>query len=214
MRKLLLFLVLLVVAVVAVLLLAPSFIPAGVYKDRIADAASTATGREVTIGGDVRFSFLPRLEVVAESVTVGNVPGGQSPYLAKVGELGIGIEIWPLLDNIVRVDRFTLADAEINLEVDRSGNGNWQFETASQDSEDIAAAANKSDASGYRVEDVSFNDVRLENAVITYRAADGTLETYEDVNLALALENLDSPLTADGSLKYAGETVELAATLA
>lgn len=208
MRKLFTGFIILIVLVVAALLVAPSFIPADVYKDRITQAASDATGREVGISGDMHFAFFPRFEVVAENVTVGNVPGGTADYFARIGALAIGIEVMPLLKGVVSIDRFELNAPEINLEVDRNGDGNWIFDSDGAPNNDQAVTEG-----GFELNNISLRNVRLVDGRITYRNAQGAVETYEDINIELDLADLDSPLSAKGSLRAKNELINIIATV-
>ena len=76
-------LVLLLVTAIAI----PFFIRIEDYKPQITAAVLDATGRELTIAGDIRLSVFPKLELEARQVTFSNVSEGRVPNMASLEEL-------------------------------------------------------------------------------------------------------------------------------
>ena len=76
MGKVLTTLVLLLVALVAAVLIGPSFVDWNQYKTEIAAEAKKATGRDLTVAGDVSLALLPSPALSAEKVSLANVQGG------------------------------------------------------------------------------------------------------------------------------------------
>ena len=130
MKKVLIALATLVVLIVVALLAAPFFIPVETYKTQIAQAAKDATGRELTIKGDMRLSLLPRLELEAEDVSFANVPGAAQADMVRLKKLLVQLQVLPLISGEVRIDSFVLVEPVIHLEIDKDGRPNWQFAEA------------------------------------------------------------------------------------
>src|ERR1700754_3425495 len=84
-----------------------------------------ATGRDVTIAGDVGVSYWPVLGLRAEDTTLANVEGGRAPAFIAADEIDIGVELRPLLDRQVVVRRLVLQRPQIALEVNTDGEPNW-----------------------------------------------------------------------------------------
>ena len=101
---------LLVVALVALVIAAPYFVPSSVYKDRIETSAEQALGRDVTLTGDVKVRFFPRIEAVAGEAEIANPKGFSEPQFASMTELRAAVKLIPLLMQRVEVDEFVLID--------------------------------------------------------------------------------------------------------
>ncbi len=213
MKKTLIAVAVILVVIVAGLLVAPAFIPVDTYKGQIQTAARDATGRELTIDGDISLSLLPRLAIEVENVSFANAPGAAEPQMASIEKLAVELQILPLLSREVKLDRLVLVRPNILLEVDAKGRPNWIFETA-QAKADTPSTAEPSqpDAAGggTAVANVALGEVRLEGGRLAYRdARSGAAYEVEDVNMDVSLASLDSPLKAEGGLVWNGKTVSL-----
>ena len=217
MKKTLIAVAAILVVVVVALFVAPAFIPVDTYREQIETAARDATGRELKVNGDISLSLLPRLAVEAEEVTFANAPGASEPQMASIEKLAVQLQIWPLLQREVKLDRLVLIGPKISLEVDAQGRPNWAFEapaggdgapsqsaseSRSRESSDVGASPGLSN--------IALGEVRLEGGQVSYRdAASGAAYTAEDINMDVNLPSLDSPLTADGGLVWNGKKVSL-----
>jgi uncharacterized protein involved in outer membrane biogenesis len=103
------------------------------YKDVIARVAKDATGRELTLGGDVhlRLSFWPTL-VVAD-VSLASAPWGSQPEMIRIHRIEAQLSLLRLLDGNVDLKRITMLGTDLLLETDASGVGNWELIPAEGD---------------------------------------------------------------------------------
>ncbi len=216
MKKLFLALTALVVLLLVAAVVAPFLIPADVYKDKIVQAAREATGRELSLNGDIKFNVLPRLELQAEDVAFANAPGATAPKMATLDELILELQIWPLLAGEVKVDSFVLVGPVINLEIDKSGRPNWEFDGAKD-----GGASSPSQTTGEQtaappsggaptLPEISLGDVRLVDGLVTFRdARGGEAIEISDIQMKLSLPDLDSAVRAEGSLVWNAEKLSL-----
>jgi len=77
----------LVILVVAAAAVVPSLID---WKQRVADAAEQATGRALTIEGDVSVSLLPTVAVDARGIRFANAPDADAPHMAELARKILG----------------------------------------------------------------------------------------------------------------------------
>jgi len=205
MKRLGLVLLILVAIIVGAAFILPAVIPASAYRDRVETAASDALNRDVSLGGDVGFTLLPRVQVVARDVTIANAEGFSAEPFAEMGEMRVGVELIPLISRRVEITEFVLVDPVIRLEQRRGGN-NWTF----ADPEAAPAPAPSGDGfvrqPGALPIDASFGDVRIQNAAIFYSDGSQTRE-ITGLDLAVALPSLDEPTAIDGSLSADGEAM-------
>ena len=210
MSRLITIIVGIVVLLAAVLVAVPMLVPADVYKQRIVALVKAQTGRDLSIGGKVGFSFFPRLAVKVENVSLSNAPWAKDREMASMREMRAALKVIPLFKGDVQIDSFVLVDPVIHLEVKSDGTPNWQFASTSPAPVQTAPSASTPSTSAPTLRQLSLGDVSIENGTATYRnQKTGASLAFEKVNLDLALPSLDDPFTADGSLVWNSERLSL-----
>lgn len=202
--------VILVVLVVGAAFVLPQFISVDTYKDRLVAEVKSATGRDLKISGSVHLSVLPHLAIDASQVSFSNVAGAQSKDMMTLGSLQVELELFPLINKTVVIDRFVLKDPVIALEVDKQGRPNWDFSAAKAPgaAAPAPAAAPAKPAAGGGTDLSSLGalrlgDVRLENGTISYLdQRTGQRTVIEKINSSVSLPDINSPFKVDGSALY------------
>ncbi|KPQ08208.1 MAG: AsmA protein [Rhodobacteraceae bacterium HLUCCA12] len=183
----------LVVLAVAALFLIPAERIAGVVAQRF----ETATGRQMTIAGDVRPSIFPVIGARVEDVSIANPPWADSTPMLQAESVDMGLDLAALLRGDFVVRRFEAVGPRILVERAEDGRLNWLFETPSSD-----AAPAPDEGGGTGLQGLS-----LERAVITDAAvrvidrAAGTDLQFEALDLTLSMPEFDGP----GSLTLSGQ---------
>ncbi len=215
-RTVLAVLVVLVVVLVGGLLIVAKSIDVNQYRDVIAQKAEEATGRKLTLAGDIYlnvFTFSP--SVTIEDVSFANASWGSRPEMMKLKKLDAVVALLPLLHKEIDIRRFILDTPDILLETDANGKGNWEFSAGGaavappaggQKAPSGAAPAPASPpaaAPGAALPQVSVNEVEIKDGTLTYR--DG--KTKQTTTLALddlsaKSEGGTGPLSVDLSGKY------------
>lgn len=126
---------LVVLAVVALLI----FIDPNDYRDDISTLARQQAGVELTLGGDLAWSFYPTLGFKAQGVTLAMAKG--LPTLVEVTSLTVGVRLLPLLSKQVDIDALDVTGLKAQLKVDANGNNNWQPPAGANTGEAAAATA-------------------------------------------------------------------------
>lgn len=191
---------LVVVAVGAVFIIASSIDP-NQYKPQIVDAAKKATGRDLSLKGDIKLSLGLSPSFGIADVAFGNAAWGSRPEMVKVGRFEVQVALLPLLSKQVEVKRLVLLDTDILLETDAKGKGNWEFDAPGKPAAAPAAPAQgqpaASEAGGGAPLPV-VREVELRNARFAFR--DGVSKKTNEVKLERVLLNADSassPLRLD-----------------
>jgi len=217
-KKILIALGVVVVLIVAAAVVIPMVVPVETYKDEITKQVRTATGRDLAINGAIDLSVIPTTALTVSDVTFSNMPGGKAEHMARFKQLDIEVKLLPLLSGRLELDRLVLVEPVINLEKNAQGQPNWQFkaqasaEGDTQAGRDAGAEGGGAAGGGPGLEQIQLGDVRLVDGVITYTdLAAGTSETFEDVDVAVSLPNLQSPLDVNGDLTWNGEDIALEA---
>lgn len=159
-------------------------------KPRIIAAVREATGRELVIAGPIRLVLALHPSVALTDVTLSNPPGFSRPQMATLKRLDLQLALLPLLSRRIEVDRLVFKGADILLETDAKGQGNWQLAPSpaatpsTVPSQPQLSSARTSGA--FRIDKVVVEDSR-----IAYRGAGMAAPEV------LAIRNLT--LTANGS---------------
>jgi hypothetical protein len=124
-RRILTGLVILVVGAAAAIFAIVNSIDFNAYKDQIAQQVKAATGRDIVLDGDVKvaLSLTPRLAV--DRVSFRNADWGSEPEMLKLDKIEADVDLIPLLSSQIRIKRLHLIGADILLETDAKGQGNW-----------------------------------------------------------------------------------------
>ncbi len=212
MKKFFLLLAILVILVVGAIVAVPFLVPTETIKSELTAQVESATGRKLTVDGDLSLSVIPNVAVEMSDVHFANAPGSDVADMVSLDKLKMGLKILPLLSGAVEVSEFVLLKPKIHLEVDAEGRPNWELEGDSAAAEETTSS--EGDSSGgsdsLPISELKLGDIRLENGSLTFvDHAARTEEKIEAINMKLGLEDLKSPLEMLGSLDYKGETIEL-----
>ncbi|HCK84547.1 MAG TPA: hypothetical protein DHW63_08530, partial [Hyphomonadaceae bacterium] len=154
-----------------------------------------ATGRELTLGDNIGVSFWPALGFSVDQAVLSNpeeFAGGQ-PFLAA-DRIVFAVRVMPLIAGRVEVKELILDGARLNLMAREDGAANWTFPTEQSAPQQQTT-----------LEDLRLDDVRLNNAAISFQGAEGAPMALEDVDASLALESLDKPAALEAAFNYRGE---------
>ena len=118
---------LLILLVVGGALAAPFIVDWNGYRDDLEAYGHRLTGRDVAITGDiaVRLFPWPRLEV--QGVKLVNPPGFAAEPMASAEKMTVHLNLAGLTSGQIKVESIDLVKPEINLALDKAGNGNWHF---------------------------------------------------------------------------------------
>ena len=210
MKKLFLILGALVVLMVAAVIAAPFLIPTETIKSQLAAQVESATGRKLTVDGDLDLSLIPNVAVQMSDVHFANAPGSDVSDMVSLDELKVVLQVMPLLSGAVEVSEFVLIEPNIHLEVDAEGNPNWEMQGAGGGDAEAAETTSEEADGSLPISELKLGDIRLENGRLTFvDHAAGTQEKIEAINVKIGLDDMKSPLQMLGSLDYKGETIEL-----
>ncbi|HWN40337.1 MAG TPA: AsmA family protein, partial [Gammaproteobacteria bacterium] len=159
--------VLLIVAGVAVSLL---FDPND-YKDEITAAVQDATGRQLTLDGDLELAVFPTIRIAVGGAALSNAPGFGDQPMARIGSATLSLALLPLLARRIEVSQARLEGLELNLARNRAGANNWQDLGGGGKSQEPAPAPADGDASAPANLDIGIGAIEIENARIVWNDA-------------------------------------------
>ncbi len=182
------------------LLLVPAERIARIATDRIEEA----TGRAVTLTGDLRPTLWPALGVSTGPVTLANAPWSDEGPLLRAEALSIGVDLVALLGGEIRIKMVEAVAPEVLLEIASNGRGNWEMGPASASATAAGAAA--------PIPAFAVDMARLTRAKVTLidRAA-GSRQVLERVEARLSLPRFDGRATLQLEAAMTGQPLSLTA---
>ncbi len=104
-----------------------SFVSLNDFKPEIESAVEDATGRKLVIAGDLTmgFSLVPTL--VATQISFSNAVGAKGPHMVKADLLRVKVSLLSLLGERPKILGVALKGADIWIETNDAGVGNWVF---------------------------------------------------------------------------------------
>lgn len=150
-------------------LLVVSRIDPNSFRGRIEAAVQEATGRDFRIRGGIRIVSWRSMTIVADDVFLANAPWGSRPEMLTLGRIEADVALQPLFSGLLRLPRLALYDADLILERNAQGQGNWQFTRARPASaapaagQTLAQAAEAADGDPpFAVRTVHVRDARIQ----------------------------------------------------
>ena len=231
MNRLLIGLGVLLVVLVGAALVAPGFVDWNRYKAEIAAEAEKATGRRLTIDGDVALTLLPAPVLKASQVSLANVDGGSEPDMLALDSLDIRVSLLPLLSGRLQVNSVSLVRPRILLEVLADGRANWRLDPERSEPSEPAEAEASSDELPRSGESeavsepqspapapaepgpvdptgdfaIQVDNFTIEDGLLIYRdAVSGTEERIEAIEARVVAESLNGPFEVEGEAALRG----------
>ncbi|MEN8180790.1 MAG: AsmA family protein [Pseudomonadota bacterium] len=116
----------LVVLVLAAVVLVPLFVDPNEHKDKIIAEVKKATGRDLTITGDIGLSVIPWLGLDLNGLSLSNAPGFGDKQFASVQRTKVRVNLIPLIfKQTLEVDTVEIKGLELNLARSKEGVANW-----------------------------------------------------------------------------------------
>jgi AsmA family protein len=204
--------VLLVALVVAVFAIVKT-LDLNQYRELIAQRIETTTGRKVTIAGpiDLEASLSPALAL--SDVSLANAGWSKDPQMLTVKRFEAKVALLPLLSKQVRVERIVLSGADIRLETDANGVGNWILKDGAA-AEPAPPPPPSSETAGGEVLIPAFDEVAVEDSMLTYRdGRTGQVTTLAIEKLQAAAPSRTAPMKIEVVARYNDNPIEAKGTL-
>jgi AsmA protein len=170
--------VLLVLALAIALAVAVLFDPKE-FQPLLAQSVEKATGRKLSLEGDIGLDFFPCCSIRLGRATLGNPHGFAGDSFASVENAELSIRLWPLLtERRVEIGVVSLDGLDAKLQVRKDGAANWEF--GPQQAPDGAAAA----TAEAPAPELHIGGIRIRNGQLAYRdEQDGSAYRAEQLQL-------------------------------
>ncbi|NOZ52698.1 MAG: AsmA family protein [Gammaproteobacteria bacterium] len=138
------------------------------YRDNISAATTKATGRQLTVTGELSKSFFPWLGVKVGAISLGNAKGFKESSFVSVEKIEIKVDTLSLLRLKPVIDKIILNGLNVSLTRNSEGLGNWEDLTAQKTT--ITEKPTTTTASGSK-DDTASIDVSATQALQTLSVA-------------------------------------------
>ena len=180
-------------------------------KPQVTRAVKAATGRELSLNGDIdlKFGLTPRLRL--EDVRFQNASWGSRPEMVNVRRVEVQVPLLSLIRGSIAFRHLVLIEPDILIETDKTGRTNLACDAPGKDT----ASMSPEDANSGIIElpPLLFEDLQIEKGKLTYK------NIRENKTLAVKIENLkaratdfDSPLTLSLRGEWNGTPFECEST--
>ncbi|MDM8515031.1 AsmA family protein [Desulfobacterales bacterium HSG16] len=207
MKKILLIVSVLFIAVIAGIAFLVSTYDFNKFKPIATKAVFDATGRKLTITGDIEVALGFRPSLVLEHIKFENAKWGSRADLATLKRFDIQVALLPLLSGNVEIRRFIIDSPDILIELDEKGKSNLEFDVEKKKPEETQPEETGKDA--IPLPEVNFKQLRIKNARVVFK--DGKAKTMsaifvDDFSLSgtlgdiIARNGMDLKLMVSGKL--------------
>lgn len=201
-----------VLASVALLL----FFDPNEYRDDISAAVKDATGRDLTIEGDLSLTIFPWLAIEVGRTELGNAEGfGDEPFM-RFDAASLSIRLLPLiLSQETTVGTASLEGLVINLEVAADGRANWDDLTTARDTGPSRVPVEIPEAELEDAPKVEVGSIVVRNANVSYKDAQAG-SAYSIANLMFESDGIGpgEPFDLDAEFDFAAQPGDLSGHVA
>lgn len=162
-----------VVLAVSAMMIVPKLVDANLFRSQIISAVNNATGRELTINGELKWKIFPGFKVEADQVALSNPAGFSEKNMASIDQLKLSVEILPLLlSKKIVLNQLELSGTTIHLITLPNGHTNWQDLVSESDNKTDKASTNKTSSSEANAanDNINFNidNLLLDNSTLIW----------------------------------------------
>ena len=201
------------ISVIGILILGPLFIPADTARDRIAEQITQWIGRSVTFSGEPDIRLFPRPTVRLRDVEIADIDGTGETFISAE-ELTGTFRFLPLLWGAIEVSAFELVRPTIALRVDEAGQSNWAFDgTLGVRIAEAFSEPQSSDVDREPIGEVVLGRFDIVDGTITFDQPGEDLAILTEVELDVHWPSTAAAATANGSLVWRGEKIDISARL-
>jgi hypothetical protein len=187
-KKITLAAVLMIVVLIIALYGFLSFYDLNKFKPMIARAVREATGRELTVTGDIKFELGLRPTLVVDGVRFQNATWSATPDLARLKRLEAQIAVFPVITGKFDFARLVLVEPAVIVELNNEGKSNFAFDIPGEKQDDSKTAPPP----------LIFRDILIENGRFTFKDARSDLHLTISIDqLRAEIPGIDQPLALD-----------------
>lgn len=178
------------------------FIPTERLATLAAQQFEAATGRSLTIGGEVGLSVYPVIGATAQDISIGNPDWAGEGDMLRAEEMDVGLNLMRLLSGTVAVERVVLQSPMVLLRRAADGRATWEFGSPE--------AAEPAVSRSGRAPALTLARAEIRNGSLRYvDDASGMDLQVTGLDATMSLPAMDGPLSLDSSAQLNGQPVSV-----
>ncbi|MFN3230886.1 MAG: AsmA family protein [Alphaproteobacteria bacterium] len=183
----------------------------GQLKQLAQDQAEAATGRNLTIGGDLDFKISLTPAITVDDVRFGNASWGSREDMATMKRFELEVALIPLLTGSLQITRLVLIEPDIFLETDASGRTNWDLNMPASDPQaETGAMALQVDEIVIRDGKVTYRDgVTGETSLFALDRLSGSAPSAQQLNVDANGDADGTPFSLTARLTQSGDNYSI-----
>ena len=170
-------------------------------KPLVARMVEEATGRKLSLSGEVNLEIGLMPTLVVTNIALANVSWGSQPQMVEIEKLQAQVRLLPLLQKDVEVKQIGLFGVKVLLETDANGQDNWDF---------LAADGATGSPGARRPVEIDVGRVIIENLYFTFnRHKTGSQKQFTLESLTMSRQETEDALTLNLQADVNGQSVTL-----
>ena len=181
------------------------------YRDEISAGVKEATGRDLTIEGDLSLSIFPWLAIEVGQTELGNAEGFSDQPFMRFADASLSVRMLPLiLSQEATVGTASIEGLVVNLEVAADGTTNWDDLSSTEEIDPFDAP--EIDAEPTKVD---FGSIEVSDANVSYTDAQSG-SAYTITNLAFNSDGIGAgePFDLDAEFDFTAAPGDLGGHIA
>ena len=181
------------------------------YREEISAGVKEATGRDLTIEGDLSLSIFPWLAIKVGQTELGNAEGFSDQPFMRFADASLSVRMLPLiLSQEATVGTASIEGLVVNLEVAADGSTNWDDLSSAEEIDPFDAP--EIDAEPTKVD---FGSIEVSDANVSYTDAQ-TGSAYTITNLAFNSDGIGAgePFDLDAEFDFTAAPGDLGGHIA
>jgi AsmA protein len=176
------------------------------YREEIAASVKDATGRDLTIEGDLSLSIFPWLAIEVGRIELGNAEGFSDQPFMRFDEASLSVRMLPLiLSRETTVGTASIEGLVVNLEVAADGTTNWDDFSSTEEPAGFEIPESETEPTK-----VELDNIEVRNANVSYTDAQAG-SAYSITNLVFDSDGIGAgePFRVDAEFDFAVEPGDL-----
>ena len=170
-------------------------------KPLVARMVEEATGRKLSLSGEVNLEIGLIPTLVVTNIALANVSWGSQPQMIEIEKLQAQVRLLPLLQKDVEVKQIGLFGVKVLLETDANGQDNWDF---------LAEDSATGSPGARRPVEIDVERVTVENLHLTFnRQKTGSQTQFTLASLTMNRQETEDALTLNLKADVNGQSVTL-----
>ncbi len=200
-----------VLVIIAAILILPRVVDVQKYKPWLESKVSEATGRPMSVAGDVKLSVFPWLGVSFSDLTLGNTKGFEEKEFVSISAFDARVKLIPLLSRKIQLKRFVIHEPKITMIKNKDGRVNWvQPKSAETEKKDKKGPAGDL---ALPIKALYVGEFAIDNgSLVMIDHASGARHEVTDINAALTDVSLENPIKLALSALYDNKSLKVTGT--